>query len=153
MGTNYESILTGYGVFLIVLSIIFPCITGVLASKKGKNVAFWVLLSFLIGLLAIIILAFSQDETKRKRSIPSNFYTVSSAISAKRMCMKCGNTLTGPVCDMCGFSGTESPSTRPIKSSTSQAIPIKKIEKYKCVECCQIIDTIQCPWCGARKTN
>ena len=66
--------------------------------------------------------------------------------------MNCGNTLSGPVCDMCGFTNIGGISSIPEKKDPAPAMP-KKIEKYKCRECCQIIDTRQCPWCGAQKND
>ena len=136
-------------IVVIILGIVWAIIARNLAERKGKDVLAWTLLGFLFGWIAIIILACSQDESRRRSRTPSVLRSAADAICAdqKPICMKCGNTLTkGPVCDMCGHTNTTSSFE---KSSSSKEIP--KVPKYKCKGCEEIIDTVQCPWCGRKQ--
>ena len=135
---------------IVIFHIICAIIAGNLAERKGKDVLAWTLLGFLLSCIAIIILACSQDENRRSRT-PSVLRSAVDAICAdqKPICMKCGNTLTqGPVCDMCGHVNT---STKSMRSSPKPAKDVPKVAKYKCKGCEEIIDTVQCPWCGRKQ--
>ena len=137
----------------IIIGIIYAVIAGKLAERKGKDVPVWVLLGLGFGLIAIIILACSPDKTRRTHS-SFDLRKAADMINAnqKPICMKCGNTLTkGPVCDMCGYVDTMSSSTKSMMSSPKQAKEISKVPKYKCKGCEEIIDTVQCPWCGRKQ--
>ena len=90
-------------IFAIIFNVICAIIAGNLATKKGKDVPAWVLLGLAFGVIAIIVLACSQDETRRSRG------------------------------------------------SYNSSKPISKFPKYKCQECGEMIDTVQCPWCGKRR--
>lgn len=158
MGTNYEIILIGYGVMIVLCWIIWACITGALASKKGKNVAYWVCLSFFIGLLAVIILAFSPSQTQptpnyNRQNNRQRFKSLSQNYTPSKfkLCEKCGNTLTTSICDMCGFKNIENGNTD--SNIPKKPISIPKTEKYQCANCGEVIDTVQCPWCGVRRKN
>ena len=137
-----------YYIAVIILGIIWAIIAKNMAEAKGKDGLVWLLLGFVFGLIAIIILACSQDENRRSRT-PSVLRSAVDSICAdqKPICMKCGNTLTkGPVCDMCGHTNTTSSFE---KSSSPKEIP--KVPKYKCKGCEETIDTLQCPWCGRKQ--
>ena len=112
---------------IIIFSIIYAVIARNLAKRKGKDVLAWTLLGFLLGLIAIIILACSQDENRRSRT-PSVLRSTVDEICAdqKLSYTKCGNTL-------------------------NQGPP--KVAKYKCKGCEEMIDTVQCPWCGRKQSD
>lgn len=159
MGADNNVFVITYGLFVVVMWAIEACIAGVLASKKGRSVGKWILLSLLMGWLAVIILAFLQDLTVREvnhESTRKDFFLKREGLSSdfNKICMKCGNTLTnGSVCDMCGFSNNIKTASNQTKNLSKKDTPTPKIEKYKCRECCEIIDTIRCPWCGAKKSD
>ena len=139
---------------ILIIGFIGAVIAGNLAERKGKDVTIWALLGFLFGLIAIIFLACSSDETKKTPQSSFDLQKVTDTISAnqKPICMKCGNTLIkGNVCDMCGYVNTISSSIKPTKSEPKPTKDIPKVTKYKCKECAEIIDTIQCPWCGRKQ--
>ena len=133
---------------IIIICIIWAIIAKNMAEAKGKDGGAWLLLGFLFGVIAIIILACAQNESKR----PHNSFDLRESVYRtseyqKPICMKCGNTLTkGPVCDMCGHTNTTSSFE---KSSSPKEIP--KVPKYKCKGCEETIDTLQCPWCGRKQ--
>ena len=137
-----------YYIAVIIIGIIWAIIAKNMAEAKGKDGLVWLLLGYLFGLIAIIILACAPDETKRPQSsfdLRESVYRMSEY--QKPICMKCGNTLTkGPVCDMCGHTNTTSSFE---KSSSPKEIP--KVPKYKCKGCEETIDTLQCPWCGRKQ--
>ena len=137
-------------VIIIGISIIWAIIAKNMAEAKGKDGSVWLLLGFVFGLIAIIILACSKDENRRSHT-PSGLRSAADSICAdqKPICMKCGNTLTkGPVCDMCGHVNT---SAKSMRSSPKPAKDVPKVAKYKCKGCEEIIDTVQCPWCGRKQ--
>ena len=137
---------------IIIGGIFWAVIAGILAKRKGKDVLPWILLGFLLGWIAIIILACTRDERRRSRT-PSALRSASDAICAnqKPICMKCGNTLTkGPVCDMCGHTNTTSSFEKSSMSSHHSPKEVPKVPKYKCKGCEETIDTLQCPWCGRK---
>ena len=52
----------GYLIYLVISSALPMIISGILAKKKGKSVGLWVFLGFLIGWIAVIIVALSSPE-------------------------------------------------------------------------------------------
>ena len=146
---------------VIILGIIWAIIAKNMAEKKGKDGLVWLLLGFLFGWIAIIILACSPDKipdkilvkTKRTHST-FDFQEAAYRVSEdqKPICMKCGNTLTkGPVCDMCGHENIMSSSIKRQRPSSIPHKEIPKVSKFKCKWCEETIDTIQCPWCGRKQ--
>ena len=95
------------------------------------------------------------DEKLEKRSdnASKSFYKVSSPREKRQlMCPNCGSVLkkTDSVCEMCGEKLNPESISEFFEQHCEQNPPIeiKRIEKYRCQKCEELIDTHQCPWCG-----
>ena len=106
--------------------IIPPIVCAVKAQEKARSVGWWVFGGMMLGWIGmIIILCLPSLRSHKPSGAHRPFYT-SSRDGA--------DTST---------SGNE-----------TYTVPTRvraKVEKYRCAECGEMIDTEQCPWCGARR--
>ena len=163
-----DNIITSYvGVYYcisLISTIISVVVAAKMASNKSFNVGGWVVCAIFLGWIAVIIIACipSKVSSAPKYDLAPNqpFYKR----DIKIVCPNCGAYATGNAvfCDMCGTKLnrppvkpthiSDTPNTSDILSTTAKkTIPIAKIEKYNCDGCGELIDTVQCPWCGRRK--
>ena len=91
---------------LIILGIIWAIIAKNMAEKKGKDGLVWLLLGFLFGLIAIIILACASDKTQRPQSsfdLKESVHRMSEDQKVpKYKCKGCEETIDTLQCPWCG---------------------------------------------------
>lgn len=106
--------------------IIPPIVCAVKAQEKARSVGWWVFGGMMLGWIGvIIILCLPSLKSNRASGVRRPFYTTS------------GDSVVAP---LGGSASTKAPTTE-----------TGKREKYRCAECGEMIDTDQCPWCGARR--
>lgn len=151
----------------IISSVISVIVAAKIASNKCFNVAGWVVCAIFLGWIGVIIVACvpsgASSRPKYDQAPNKTFYST----DLKIVCPNCGSYATGneAFCDMCGTK-LNRPPKRPNGSRTDvsgsdskeiltttakKTIPIPKVEKYHCDGCGELIDTLQCPWCGRKK--
>ena len=144
-----------------VISII---VAAKIARKKSFNVAGWAVFAFFCGWIPVIIVACIPAKHK-KYDIAYNQSRYDK--NPRIVCPNCGSYATGNevFCDMCGTKLNRPPqssfwrtnatppsnSNAPATPIVKKTIPIPKVEKYTCDGCGELIDTVQCPWCGRKK--
>ena len=126
---------TGVTIWYLLVGIsnlIAIIICGVLAGNKGRSIGGWIAGGFLLGWIGVIILFFLSDL---------NYYRPQSSWNPRGSFYNTNNS---------NNSNNSNASTNSFDKPKTTSYTIKKVAKYQCPQCGEIIDTQQCPWCGHR---
>ena len=127
-------------ILIALLSYIFPpIICAVKAQEKGRSVGWWVFGGMVLAWIGVIIICCLSDIRPR---------------SKKPFSLTRSTSEGGHVCPKCGYSDAEGSTATGSVSSTSKPTAVrsdKKVDRYRCAECGEMIDSLRCPWCGATK--